>query len=187
MKYLIVGLGNPGLQYQNNRHNIGFMVVDELAAMKKTEFEPCRFGYSCTIKHAGRTLVLLKPTTFMNLSGKAVRYHLTAQKLSPEKLMVVTDDIALPFGKIRIRPKGSAGGHNGLGNIEQELASGKYPRLRFGVGNDYPQGWQAEYVLSDFPMEEMKALDEGLLEKMAKAVLAFTKSGINMAMNNFNG
>lgn len=187
MKYLIVGLGNPGHEYKDNRHNIGFMVLDELAAMKKTEFEPCRYGYSCTVKHAGRILVLLKPTTFMNLSGKAVRYHLTAEKLEPSSLMVVTDDIALPFGKVRIRPKGSAGGHNGLGSIEQELGSGNYPRLRFGVGNDYPQGWQAEYVLSDFPPEEMKALDESLLEKMAKAVLAFARQGINTAMNQFNG
>ena len=187
MKYLIVGLGNPGLQYRDNRHNIGFMVVDELAAMKKQEFEPCRYGYSCTVKHAGRTLVLLKPTTFMNLSGKAVRYHLTAEKLDVDRLLVVTDDIALPFGKIRIRPKGSAGGHNGLGSIEQELASGKYARLRFGVGNDFPRGWQAEYVLANFPPEEMKELDEKLLEKMAKAVLAFAKSGVNAAMNGFNG
>ena len=187
MKFLIVGLGNPGAEYQDNRHNIGFMAVDELAARKEKTFESTRHGYSCTIKHKGRTLILLKPTTYMNLSGKAVRYHLTQNKIPVKNLMVITDDIALPFGKIRIRPKGSHGGHNGLRNIEEVLGNAAYPRLRFGVGNDFPKGAQVNYVLADFPNEEMKALDETYLSKMADAALAFSTMTIDRTMSAYNG
>jgi len=187
MKFLIVGLGNPGAEYRDNRHNVGFMVVDELAAQKKKEFEPDRHGYSCTLKHAGRTLVLLKPTTYMNLSGKAVRYHLQDKKISPQNLLVVTDDIALDFGKVRIRGKGSHGGHNGLRNIEEVLGNGQYSRMRFGVGHDFHKGQQADYVLANFPPEEMTALDETYLPKMAKAILSFATQGLARTMNNFNG
>lgn len=187
MKYLIVGLGNPGAEYQNSRHNIGFMAVDELAAVKKKTFESTRHGYSCSFKHKGRTVILLKPTTFMNLSGKAVRYHMTQNKIPAQNILVITDDIALPFGKVRIRPKGSGGGHNGLGNIEQVLGSTAYPRLRFGVGNDYPKGAQVNYVLADFPDSEMKDLDEVYLPKMADAALAFTTQTIDRTMSAYNG
>lgn len=187
MKYLIVGLGNPGGEYQNNRHNVGFMAVDELAAKKGKTFESSRHGYTCTLKHKGRTIILLKPTTYMNLSGKAVRYHLTQNKIPVQNLMVITDDIALPFGKIRIRKKGSHGGHNGLRNIEEVLGNSAYPRLRFGVGGDFPKGAQVNYVLADFPDGEMKDLDEAYLPKMADAILAFTTLTIDRTMSAYNG
>ena len=187
MKYLIVGLGNPGSEYQNNRHNIGFMAVDEVAAKKEKSFESSRHGYTCTLKHKGRTIILLKPTTYMNLSGKAVRYHLTQNKIPVKNLLVITDDIALPFGKVRIRAKGSHGGHNGLRNIEEVLGNGAYPRLRFGVGNEFAKGSQVNYVLADFPDAEMKDLDEVYLPKMADAVLAFTTLTIDRTMSAYNG
>ncbi len=187
MKYLIVGLGNPGAEYQNNRHNIGFMAVDELAAQKGKTFESSRLGYTCTFKHKGRTVLLLKPTTYMNLSGKAVRYHLTQNKIPVQNLLVITDDLALPFGKIRIRPKGSHGGHNGLRNIEEVLGNNVYTRLRFGVGGDFPKGAQVDYVLADFPDSEMKDLDASYLPKMAEASLAFTTLSVDRVMSAYNG
>lgn len=187
MKYLIVGLGNPGAQYHSNRHNIGFMAVDELAARKEILFESDRYGYTCQLRWKGRILNLLKPTTFMNLSGKAVRYHLTKHKIGPENLLVITDDIALPFGKIRIRAKGSSGGHNGLSDIESILGSNQYPRLRFGVGSDFPKGGQADYVLSDFPSGEMIDLEATLLPKMADAALSFATQGVSRTMGQYNG
>lgn len=187
MKFLIVGLGNPGVQYQYNRHNVGFMVVDELAARKELPFAPDRYGYTCEYRWKGRALHLLKPTTFMNLSGKAVRYHLTRLKLEPESLLVVTDDIALPFGKVRIRAKGSAGGHNGLSDIEEVLGTSQYARMRFGVGSDFPKGGQADYVLGDFPGPEMAELEEQWLPKMADAVVSFAMQGLARTMSQYNG
>lgn len=187
MKYLIVGLGNPGPEYQDNRHNVGFMVVDELAALKKKMFEPDRHGYTCSLRHASRNIVLLKPTTYMNLSGKALRYHLQDKKIPVQNVFVITDDIALDFGKVRIRKKGSHGGHNGLRNIEELLGNSQYPRMRFGVGRDFHPGQQADYVLGNFPSEEMKALEETYLPKMVKAVYSFVTQGIDRTMNNFNG
>lgn len=186
MKYLIVGLGNPGLQYRKNRHNIGFMAVDELAAIKEKEFAQDRHGYTCSLRFKGRQIVLLKPTTYMNLSGKAVRYHLQKHKVPRQNLLVITDDIALPFGKIRIRGKGSHGGHNGLRDIQGLLGTTDYARMRFGVGDDFGRGQQADYVLSDFPPMELAEL-EPLLEKMAIAILAFVGEGLDAAMNQFNG
>jgi PTH1 family peptidyl-tRNA hydrolase len=185
MKYLIAGLGNPGAEYAENRHNIGFMVLDTLAAAAGTPFSSDRHGYTCTLKVKGRHLVLLKPTTFMNLSGKAVRFHLQKHGVTPANLLVITDDISLPFGKIRIRARGSAGGHNGLRSIEEALGNNEYARMRFGVGDDYAKGAQAHYVLSDFSKDEQKDLPL-LLDRMAEAVRAFAGIGLERTMNEYN-
>lgn len=187
MKYLIVGLGNPGAEYQDNRHNIGFMALDELAASKEKTFSSGRYGYTTTLRSKGRTLILLKPSTFMNLSGKAVRYHLTQNKIPVSNLLVITDDLALPFGKIRIRSKGSHGGHNGLRNIQEVLGNDVYARLRFGVGSEFNKGGQVDYVLADFPSDEMDELDATYLPKMAKAGLAFATMTVDQIMSSFNG
>ena len=187
MKYLIAGLGNPGMEYSANRHNIGFMAVDELAARKEKMFESDRLGYTCTLRHKGRQIILLKPTTYMNLSGKAVRYHLQKHKIPNENLLVITDDLALNFGKFRIRKKGSHGGHNGLRDIEAVLGTMDYPRFRFGIGDEFAKGAQVNYVLSDFSAEEQKALDEEILPRMADAILSFALRGIDLTMNEFNG
>lgn len=185
MKYLIVGLGNPGAEYADNRHNIGFMAVDTMAAEAKATFSSDRHGYTCTLRAKGRQIILLKPTTFMNLSGKAVRYHLQKNGIPPANLLVVTDDIALPFGKIRMRAKGSHGGHNGLRHIEEVLGNNQYARLRFGVGNDFAKGAQAHYVLSDFNAEKEKDLSLAL-DRLAKAATAFATIGLDRAMTEFN-
>jgi len=185
MKYLIVGLGNPGKEYELNRHNIGFLVLDQLADKFESEFAQARHSSKTEIKHKGRTLHLVKPTTYMNLSGKAVNYWLQELSITVENLLVITDDIALPHAKLRLKGKGSAGGHNGLTNIEQTINTSQYARLRFGVGNDFPKGKQAEYVLSNFSEEQM----QNLLEPMTTAVdmiLAFTTIGLDRTMNQFN-
>ena len=153
MKYLIVGLGNIGAEYAETRHNIGFNVLDALAEASNTVFTTQRYGDVAEAKYKGRTLVLLKPSTYMNLSGKAVRYWMDAGKIPPENLLVVSDDIALPFGTLRLRPKGSAGGHNGLKNISELLGTEEYARMRFGVGGDFPKGHQVEYVLGEWTDE----------------------------------
>lgn len=186
MKYLIVGLGNPGVQYRHNRHNIGFMVLDALAETMEAEFETTRLGTACKVKTRGKSLLLLKPNTFMNLSGKAVRHHLQAEKIPESNLLVVTDDIALPFGKIRIRQGGSHGGHNGLRNIQELLGHNKFARMRFGVGDDFPRGGQANYVLADFPEMEQAELPD-YISRMGEAILTFAGQGIDQAMNKFNG
>ena len=147
MKYLIVGLGNIGAEYAGTRHNIGFKVLDALAEASNAVFTTARYGDVAELKHKGRTLILLKPSTYMNLSGKAVRYWMEAEKIAPENLLVVSDDIALPFGTLRMRPRGSAGGHNGLKNIAELLGTEDYARMRFGVGGDFPRGHQVDYVL----------------------------------------
>lgn len=185
MKYLIVGLGNPGAEYANNRHNIGFMVVDELAAKKDQAFSQDRHGYTATIRIKGRQITLLKPTTFMNLSGKALRYHMQKLDVPLENVLVITDDIALPFGKLRLRGKGSHGGHNGLRNIEEILGRSDYARLRFGVGDDFAKGAQAHYVLSDFSGDQELDLP-AKIEEMGKAVIAFVTIGLGRAMTEFN-
>ena len=147
MKYLIVGLGNPGPKYELTRHNIGFLTLDRLAGQKGEVFEVSRLAEVSSVKHKGRTLYLIKPTTFMNLSGKAVNYWLQELKIPKENLLVLTDDIALPFGTLRMRAKGSSAGHNGLKNIEQLTGGQNYPRLRMGVGDDFHKGQQVDYVL----------------------------------------
>ena len=153
MKYLIVGLGNIGPEYQNTRHNIGFKVLDAFAKASNTVFEDMRYGAVATVKLKGRTLILLKPNTYMNLSGKAVSYWMQKEKIELSNLFVVVDDLALPFGTIRLRSKGSDGGHNGLKSINQLLGTQDYTRLRFGIGNEFPKGKQVDYVLkkSVFP------------------------------------
>ena len=186
MKYLIVGLGNPGDKYYNTRHNIGFRVLDELASSSNTSFTPDRLADVATIKHKGRTFVLVKPTTFMNLSGKAVNFWLQNEKLQADKLLVITDDIALPFGKLRMKGKGSDGGHNGLKDIQHVLQTQKYARLRFGVGSDFNPGKQSNYVLGEWHPEEEAQLEERI-KMAAEAAKSFGTIGLNFTMNQFNG
>ena len=185
MKYLIVGLGNIGAEYAGTRHNIGFDVLDALAGASNAVFTTARYGDIAEVKYKGRTLVLLKPSTYMNLSGKAVRYWLEAAKVDRERLLVVSDDIALPFGTLRLRPKGSAGGHNGLKNIAELLGTEEFARMRFGVGGDFPRGHQVDYVLGEWTPEEREALPERL-KVFGDAVLSFATVGIERTMNFFN-
>lgn len=185
VKYLIAGLGNIGNEYAGTRHNIGFEVLDALAGASNAVFEPSRYGSVARMKFKGRTLILLKPSTFMNLSGKAVAYWLRQEKIPLENLMVVVDDIALPFGSIRIRGKGSDGGHNGLKDINAVLGRNDYPRLRFGIGGDFPQGFQVDYVLGRWDPEEKKALPERL-EAAGEAIKSFATIGLERTMNIHN-
>ncbi|MEP1095719.1 MAG: aminoacyl-tRNA hydrolase [Cyclobacteriaceae bacterium] len=185
MKYLIAGLGNIGPEYELTRHNIGFLILDRLADEKGATFKVDKLASISEISHKGRTLHLVKPTTYMNLSGKAVNFWLQHHKISKENLLVVTDDIALPYGKLRLKPKGSAGGHNGLKNIEQMIGGQNYSRLRFGVGDDFYKGNQVDYVLSPFGKKE---LDELVLnmDRAIDAILSFCSIGVERTMNQFN-
>ena len=185
MKYLIVGLGNPGPKYELTRHNVGFLTLDRLAEQQSAAFRNDRLADVADFKYKGRIVYLIKPTTFMNLSGKAVNYWLQALKIPKENLLVVTDDIALPFGKLRMKPKGSSAGHNGLKNIEDLTGGQDYARLRFGVGNDFHKGQQVDYVLSPFPREELDALPD-LMDKAGEMVLAFATVGIERTMSQYN-
>ncbi len=186
MKYLIAGLGNIGPDYDQTRHNIGFMVLDALVKEKGAPaFDLQRQAYKTEMKHKGRTIHLIKPTTYMNLSGKAVNYWLQELKVEKENLLVVTDDLALPFGKLRMRAKGSAAGHNGLKNIEALTGGSNYARLRFGVGDDYHKGHQVDYVLSPFNKQEQEGLPE-VIDKACQMVLGFCTVGIARTMNQFN-
>ncbi len=185
MKYLIVGLGNIGPKYTDTRHNIGFMVLNRLAETLKVTPELRRHAYTAKGKYRGRTIQLVMPTTYMNLSGKAVRYYVHEHKLDLKNMMVITDDIALPFGKLRLKAKGSDGGHNGLQNINELLGTQVYPRLRFGIGNDFAKGHQVDYVLSPFSDEEFEALPK-LLDKCVKGILSFTTLGIGRTMEQIN-
>jgi len=186
MKYLIVGLGNPGAEYQHTRHNVGFDILDTLLEESESVFADRRYGWTATIKKAGRQIVLLKPSTFMNLSGNAVRFWMQAEKIKLENVLVVTDDLNLPTGKIRIRAKGSDGGHNGLRHISETLGTDQYARLRFGVGADFESGRQVEYVLSKWQPSDEILVKERIAEAV-KAILCFTTLGINEAMTRFNG
>ena len=185
MKYLIAGLGNIGTDYVHTRHNIGFEVADALALYAKEFFSPERYAHRCEFKFKGRTLVLIKPSTYMNLSGKAVNYWLQSEKIPPEKLFVVTDDIALPFGTIRIRSKGSDGGHNGLSSIIESINSSNFARLRFGIGNEFSKGKQSDYVLGKWNDEERKLLSERIV-KTTDAIKSFATIGISRTMNAYN-
>lgn len=185
MKYLIAGLGNVGPQYENTRHNIGFMVVDRMAEAYGGRFAIDKQAFRAQISHKGRQLVLIKPTTLMNLSGKAVNYWLSAEKIPLERLLVITDDLALPFGKIRLKGKGSDGGHNGLKDIMQTLNSPKWARLRFGIGSNYRPGQQVDHVLSPFSQPEQQTLPEAI-DRAAEASLAFATLGLERAMNQYN-
>lgn len=185
MKYLIVGLGNIGVEYELTRHNIGFLILDRLADTKGAKFELNKLAYTAEVKHKGRTLHLIKPTTYMNLSGKSVNHYLQSLKVPKENLLVITDDIALPFGKIRLKPKGSSAGHNGLKNIEQLTGGQNYPRLKFGIGDDFHKGRQADYVLSNFSKSELDEIVP-LMDKSIEAILSFCAIGIPRTMNQFN-
>lgn len=185
MKYLIVGLGNIGAEYAETRHNIGFKVLDALAKASNTVFVSSRYGDIAEFKFKGRTFVLLKPSTYMNLSGKAVSYWLKAEKIDVENMLVIVDDIAIPFGTIRIRTKGSDGGHNGLKNINELLGHNNYSRLRFGIGGDFPRGMQIDYVLGTWSDEERNALEEKM-EPACEAIKSFGTQGIERTMNTYN-
>jgi peptidyl-tRNA hydrolase, PTH1 family len=185
MKYLIAGLGNIGPEYELTRHNIGFLVLDRLAQAESASFTFNKQAYTAEIKHKGRTLHLIKPTTYMNQSGKAVAYWMQQLKVPRENILVITDDIALPFGKLRMKPKGSSAGHNGLKNIEATLGGQDYARLRFGIGDNYSKGHQVEYVLNNFSREEMALLPERM-DKSIDMILSFAAIGIERTMNFFN-
>ena len=186
MKYLIVGLGNMGRDYDGTRHNIGFEVVDFLAKQNSAEWKNDTHGDLTTIKHKGRTFILLKPSTYMNLSGKAIRYWLQKEKIQTENLLVVLDDLNLDFGKIRMKTKGSHGGHNGLKNIQDLLQTANYSRLRLGIGSDFGRGKQVNFVLGKWSADEAAELPN-VVEKAAEAVYAFGTVGADRAMNQFNG
>lgn len=185
MKYLIAGLGNIGNEYVNTRHNIGFTILNELARLSEISFEDKRYAFKAEYKHKSRTFVLIRPTTYMNLSGRAINYWLQKEKIPVENLLVITDDIALPFGTIRIRTKGSDGGHNGLYSIASTLGTNQFSRLRFGIGGDFPKGTQVNYVLGEWLPEEEKALPERI-EKVIEAIRCFGTLGIERTMNLYN-
>ncbi|MDE6007104.1 MAG: aminoacyl-tRNA hydrolase [Muribaculaceae bacterium] len=184
-RFLIACLGNMGPEYVDTRHNAGFMVADRLAADAGVSFQSARYGDMATVKVKNCELLVLKPSTFMNLSGVAVRYWMNREKLPLQNLLVVVDDMAIPFGSIRIRKQGSDAGHNGLKNIAEQLGTQNYARLRFGIGNDFPKGCQVDYVLGKFPEEEREKLP-AILERAADAVKAFCLSGVDFAMNHYN-
>jgi PTH1 family peptidyl-tRNA hydrolase len=185
MKYLIVGLGNIGEEYRDTRHNIGFNVLDALAKASNIVFTDGRYGATTTLSIKGRTLILLKPSTYMNLSGNAVRYYMQKEKIALENVLVVVDDLALPFGTLRLKGKGSDAGHNGLKHIAATLGTENYARLRFGIGNDFPRGGQIDFVLGNFTDEDMKTMDERL-EMAGEIVKTFCLAGISLTMNQYN-
>lgn len=185
MKYLIAGLGNIGAEYELTRHNIGFLVLDRLADVKGITFELSRHAEKAELKFKGRQIHLIKPTTYMNLSGKAIAYWLQELKIPKENLLVIVDDIALPFGTLRMRKQGSAAGHNGLTNIEQVLGGADYTRLRFGIGNNFNKGQQVDYVLGNFTQEEFQALPP-LMDKASEMILSFCTIGPDRTMSQYN-
>ncbi|XOV66683.1 MAG: aminoacyl-tRNA hydrolase [Fluviicola sp.] len=185
MKYLIVGLGNPGEKYENTRHNIGFKVVESFVNEFEGKFSLDKQAEVATVKFKGRTIFLIKPTTFMNLSGKAVNYWMQQEKIGIENVLVITDDIALPFGTLRMRGKGSDGGHNGLKDIQATLNSQQYARLRFGVGNDFHKGRQVDYVLGEWTPEENEKMDERI-NTAKEFIKSFATIGLQRTMSNWN-
>lgn len=185
MKYLIVGLGNPDDEYKNTRHNIGYTVLDSLAKEYNAGFQDKRHAYKTEIKYKARTLILIKPTTYMNLSGKAVNYYLQQEKIELNNLLIIVDDIALPLGTIRLKHKGSSGGHNGLQNIEDILSTDTYSRLRIGIGSDYYKGQQINYVLGEWTKEEQNTLTPRI-ELAINVIKSFATIGIDKTMNLYN-
>jgi len=185
-KFLIVGLGNIGEKYRHTRHNIGFKILDYFAHKESLNFETQKLGDIATYKLKGRTFIFLKPNTYMNLSGKAIVYWLTKEKIPLENLLIITDDLNLPFGSIRIKTKGSDGGHNGLKDTQDKLNTTKYNRFRFGISNVFSKGKQVDYVLGEWTEEEHSALQERL-EKATEIIKSFGLAGINNTMNGFNG
>lgn len=185
MKYLIAGLGNIGVDYSGTRHNIGFDIVDRLAEKFKVEFSSARYAFKASFRYKSRTFILIKPTTFMNLSGKAITYWLKKENLPVDRLLVVTDDIALELGKLRMRKRGSDGGHNGLANIIQQLGMNKFNRLRFGIGGEFLKGYQVDYVLGKWSQEE-KEIIEPKIAKASEMIIAFGTIGVERTMNQYN-
>ncbi|MGB5983461.1 MAG: aminoacyl-tRNA hydrolase [Nonlabens sp.] len=185
-KFLIIGLGNIGSEYAETRHNIGFKIVDEIASSKEASFETLKLGDVATIKHKGKSIVLLKPSTYMNLSGKAIKYYMNQEGIPIDQILVITDDLNLPFGTLRMKGKGTDGGHNGLKDTQITLNTPKYPRLRFGISAEYSKGRQVDYVLGEWNSDERAALPERL-ETAAQMALAFTHAGLANAMNQYNG
>jgi len=185
-KFLIIGLGNIGSEYAETRHNIGFKVLDNLAAKEDFIFESARLGSIATFKIKGRSILCLKPATYMNLSGKALKYWMDKEKVPLENLLVITDDINLSFGTFRLKPKGSDGGHNGLKDIQNVLQTTNYNRLRFGVGSEFSKGRQVDYVLGEWNEEEKEILKERL-QKTNEIIRSFVLSGVKNTMNQFNG
>ncbi len=186
MKYLIIGLGNPGTKYVNTRHNIGFLVLDEFAKERKVEFELDRHAEVARAKFKGRSVILVKPTTFMNLSGKAFNYWMQQEKVPLENILVISDDLALPFGTLRMKGKGSDGGHNGFKDIQATINTPNYARLRFGIGSEFNKGHQSDYVLGEWDSKEKEALGERLA-KATEFIKGFTTIGLNRTMSNWNG
>ena len=185
MKYLVAGLGNIGNEYAHTRHNIGFDILDALAGASNISFKDKRYGFVSEMKYRARTYVLLKPSTYMNLSGNAVRYWLNKEKLPIENLLVVLDDLALPFGTLRLRAKGGDAGHNGLNHIQTIMGTTNYARLRFGVGNDFYPGQQVDYVLSGWTADQEKALPERI-ELAGDIIKSFGAIGLQRTMNEYN-
>ena len=185
-KFLIVGLGNIGAEYAKTRHNIGFTILDFLAHKQDVNFETRKLGDVAIFKIKGRTFILLKPSTFMNLSGKSVVYWLSKEKIPLENLLIVTDDLNLPFGSLRLKVRGSDGGHNGLKDIQEKLNTIKYNRFRFGISDEFNIGRQVDYVLGEWEDEEISNLNERL-EKSAELIKSFGLAGVNNTMNTFNG
>lgn len=185
MKYLVVGLGNIGSKYAGTRHNIGFDIVDYMAKEAEVDWKTDTLGDVCEIKHKGRTLVLLKPSTYMNLSGKAVKYWMEKKKVPIDKVLVVVDELQLDLGVIRLKGKGSDGGHNGLKDIAEKLGTTKYPRLRVGIGNDFRRGQQVEFVLGEWKEKEKDVLIE-VIPKSAEAAKSFAAVGMKFTMEKFN-
>lgn len=185
-KFLIVGLGNIGAEYVNTRHNIGFKVLDYFANQESISFQTQKLGDVTEFKIKGRTAILLKPNTFMNLSGKAVKYWMEKEKIEKDNLLIITDDLNLSFGSIRIKTKGSDGGHNGLKNIQLLLNSTEYPRFRFGISDAFKKGKQVDYVLGEWSTEEKEALKERL-SISSEIIKSFVLAGLNTTMNSFNG
>lgn len=185
MKYLIVGLGNIGDEYRDTRHNIGFNVLDAFAKASNIVFKDGRYGATADLSLKGRQLVLLKPSTYMNLSGNAVRYWMQQEKVPLENVLIVVDDLALPFGALRLKPKGSDAGHNGLKHIASTLGTENYARLRFGIGNNFPKGAQIDYVLGHFSEEEKQQMGERI-DTACEIIKSFCLAGIAITMNQFN-
>ena len=184
-KYLIIGLGNAENQYTGTRHNIGFEVIHTLAKQLNVTFQSDRYAYVAKAKYKGRHLILIMPTTFMNLSGKAVKYWMDHEHVEAQNIMVVSDDLDLPVAQLRIRPKGGGGSHNGLNHIIETLGHGNYPRLRFGIGKDFPQGYQVDYVLGKFTSEERTLIDPAI-ERAAEICKSFATAGLQRTMNQYN-
>ena len=185
MKYLVAGLGNIGAEYANTRHNIGFKIADKIANDEKASFQLDKQAFVTQVSFKGRTIILIKPTTYMNLSGKVVAYWMQKEKIAPENVLIVLDDLALPFGTIRMKSKGSDGGHNGLKSIQECLGHQNYARIKFGIGNNFHKGKQVDHVLGEWDADELKTLDERIA-MAAEMVKSFTFVGMEKTMNLFN-